>query len=48
LLIAAIAGFGSSDQVRELPEAEKDSILQEKVDVDPRSAAAKKPSPHPR
>jgi hypothetical protein len=36
LLIAALAGCGSSTEVSELPEAAKKTLIQKKVDVQPR------------
>ncbi len=41
LLIAAVAGCGPSAEVSELPEAAKKSLIQKKVDVQPRTSTPK-------
>ena len=41
LLMAAVAGCGSSDEPRELPEAAKKALVQKKVDVTPRPSPTK-------
>jgi hypothetical protein len=38
LLIAAVAGCGPSAEVSELPEAAKKTLIQKKVDVQPRTS----------
>ncbi len=37
-LLLAVAGCGSSDPVRELPEAARKSLTQRKVDAQPKAA----------
>jgi hypothetical protein len=41
LLIAAVAGCGSSSEVSDLPEAAKKTLIQKKVDVQPRTSTPK-------
>jgi hypothetical protein len=41
LLIAAVAGCGPSAEVSELPEAAKKTLIQKKVDVQPRTSTPK-------
>ena len=41
--VAALAGCGGSSQVMEIPEGARKSLLQKKVDVQPRAAKSTKP-----
>jgi hypothetical protein len=40
-LMAAVAGCGPSAEVSELPEAAKKTLIQKKVDVQPRSSTTR-------
>jgi hypothetical protein len=41
IFIAAVAGCGPSAEVSELPEAAKKTLIQKKVDVQPRTSTPK-------
>jgi hypothetical protein len=45
LLIAAVAGCGPSAEVNELPDAAKKTLIQKKVDVQPRTSTPKPKRP---
>jgi hypothetical protein len=43
LIAAALMGCGGSSEVMEIPEAARQSVLQKKVDVQPRASKSSKP-----